>query len=253
MNRYIIANWKMNPDTSAIAKRILVGTKKATAKVKNVEVIVCPPVLFLPLLSKELKATKVKLGVQDMSSHDRGAYTGQIAVSMLREYKTRYAVLGHSERRALGESNDEVAEKCALAIQNGLTAVLCVGEAQRTDDGAYYTFVADEIRAVCSKLKRKDLANLMIAYEPIWAIGKSADDVMTTEALYEMVLFIKKILTEAFGRTPAAQIPILYGGAVKASNARALMGQGGVNGLLVGSASLDTKEFTNIIVAVAAQ
>jgi triosephosphate isomerase len=252
MQKYVVANWKMNPQRPAEAKKIFTGIKKGIAKVKGVEVAVCPPYPFLPELAKELKQTRVKLGVQDLFYKDKGAYTGEVSAEMVQGYKATYAILGHSERRALGETNEFVAQKVESAIVNGFTTILCVGERERADDGAYYQFVGDEVRAVVGRLKRKDLAKLIIAYEPVWAIGKTADEAMQPGELFEMVLFIRKVLTETFGRAPAGRVPILYGGSVKASNTETFITEGGVDGLLVGSASLDPKEFTHIV-ATAAQ
>jgi triosephosphate isomerase len=252
MQKYVVANWKMNPQKTVEAKKVFTGTKKGAHKVKGVEVVVCPPYVFLPELAKELKSTKVKLGVQDIFYKDKGAFTGEVSADMVKGYKATYAILGHSERRELGEDNELVADKVESAIVNGFAAVLCVGERERNDDGQYYQFVGEEIRSAIARLKRKDLAKLVIAYEPIWAIGKSADEAMQPGDLFEMVLFIRKILTEKFGRAPAGRIPILYGGSVKADNTEAFIQQGGVDGLLVGSASLDPKEFTNIITTAAA-
>lgn len=249
--KYVIANWKMNPEKPAEAKKIFIGIKKGVAKVKGVEVAVCPPYPFLPELARELTGTKVRLGVQDLFHKDAGAHTGEVSAPMVQSYKASYAILGHSERRAQGETNDVVAQKVVSALANGFTAVLCVGEQERSDEGVYYTFIADELRSAFASIKRKDLASIVLAYEPIWAIGKTADQAMQPSEVYEMVLFIRKILTETFGRAAAQRVPILYGGSVKAGNTESLLVEGKVDGLLVGGASLDPKEFSAIVHTVA--
>lgn len=251
-HRLVIANWKMNPKTPAVAKRIYAGTVRGATKVRGVQTVVCPPSIFLPELAKVTKGSKVRLGVQDLFFEDEGAFTGQTSASMAKAYKASYAILGHSERRALGESNELVGRKVRHAIVSGLTAVLCVGERERHEDGLYYTFVRDELEAVFAGLKRVELAKLIVAYEPIWAIGKRGNEAMQTRDLCEMTLFIKKLLIERFGRNPASKARILYGGSVKADNAAGLVSEGGVDGLLVGSASLDAKQFTHIVAAAAA-
>ncbi len=248
--KIVIANWKMNPMTPKEAKRIFIGTVKGVAHVKGVRVTICPPTIFLSELSKENKGTKVRLGVQDLYSEDAGAYTGQTAPAMALAYKAKIAILGHSERRALGESHGMVGNKVRHAIHKGFTAVLCVGERERNDEGAHFTYVREELEAVFAGLKRVELANLVIAYEPVWAIGKSAAEAMQTRDLYEMSLYIRKILIERFGRANADLVPILYGGSVKGDNAAAFVRDGGVDGLLVGSASLDPKQFSNIVTTV---
>lgn len=246
-NTILIANWKMNPKNFGEAKKILLGTQKGLATVRGVDVYVCPPVVFLPELSKSIKGRKnFTFGVQDIFYEETGAYTGQISPEMVKSYKATLAILGHSERREFGESNEFVARKVHSAIAKGMTTVLCVGERERSDEGDYFTYIRDELEAVLSGVKRGDLKKIMIAYEPIWAIGKRAEEALDVPSLYEMVLFIRKILTEHFGRAPAQKVPILYGGSVKADNAEQFVKEGGVDGLLVGSASLNPKEFIAI-------
>ncbi len=246
MTKLIIGNWKMHPTAIRDAKKILTGTMKGVARLKGVRTVVCPPTVFLPELAKDLKGTKVSLGVQDLFYEPSGAFTGQTSPAMVKGYKAKWAILGHSERRELGETNDLVGRKVRYAISEGLMAVLCVGERERTDEGEFYTFIRDELEEVFAGLKRKDLEKLVIAYEPIWAIGKRAEEACQTAQLYEMVLFIKKLLIERFGRKSADEVAILYGGSVKPDNAVELMRDGGVDGLLVGGASLDPKQFTQI-------
>jgi triosephosphate isomerase len=249
--KLVVANWKMHPATPAEAKRIFEGTKKGARKHKNVDTVVCPPVVFLPGLAKIGKGSTA-LGVQDVFYSETGAYTGQISPQMAQAHKATYAIVGHSERRALGETNDLVGRKTRYAIEQGLTVVLCVGENVRTEDGTYYFFVREELEAVFAGLGRSELKRLVIAYEPVWAIGKSAGEAMQPRELHEMVLFIKKLLIERFGRKPASTVRILYGGSVKGDNAEEIVREGGVDGLLVGSASLNVKEFTKIVEAVSA-
>ena len=248
----VIANWKMNPQKLADAKKILAGTVKQTAGMKTVQTVVCPPAIFLPELARTVKgAGAPRLGVQDLFHEASGAYTGQTSPQMAKQFKATWAILGHSERRERGEDNDTVGRKVRYAIAEGYTAVLCIGERERNEEGAHYTFVRDELEAVFAGLKRKDLARLVIAYEPVWAIGKRAEEAMQTHELYEMALFIRKLLIERFGRKPAEEVAVLYGGSVKPENAEQIVREGGVDGLLVGSASLDPKQFGDIVRAVA--
>lgn len=244
-NKILIANWKMNPKTSAEAKKIFSNIQKGLAKVQGVEVTICPPAVFLPELSK-IVGKRVTLGVQDLFYEKTGAYTGQISPSMVVGYKAKTAILGHSERRELGDSNAILARKARHVLNEGMNVVLCVGEKERTDEGDYLTFVRDELEAVLAVLKKTDLKRFIVAYEPTWAIGKSAEDALEVAALYETVLFIRKILIEKFGRALAEKVPILYGASVKIENAKELVEKGGVDGLLVGSASLDPKQFIAI-------
>lgn len=243
-NKILVANWKMNPKSAVEAKKIFTETQKGLAKIQGVDVYVCPPVVFLPELSKTAK--RVVLGTQDLFYEKTGAFTGQVSPQMVVGYKAKLALLGHSERRALGESNDIVARKVRHALNEGMSVLLCIGENERSDEGDYLTFVREELEAVLTVLKKNDLKQLHIAYEPTWAIGKGAEDALAVSALYEMVLYIRKILIEKFGRAPAEKVPILYGASVKIENAQELLEKGGVDGLLVGSASLDPKQFLSI-------
>jgi triosephosphate isomerase len=247
--KLVVANWKMNPTTPKEAKRIFEATQKEARRVKSVETVVCPPTAFLADLAKARRGTSVGLGVQDVFYTDAGAFTGQTSPQMASAYKATYAIIGHSERRMLGETNEFVGRKARYAIEEGITAIVCVGESTRAEDGAYYLFVREELEAVFAGLGRSELKRLVIAYEPIWAIGKSAAEAMQSRELHEMVLFIKKLLIERFGRKPASTVRVLYGGSVKADNAEEIMREGGVDGLLVGSASLNPKEFVKIISA----
>ena len=242
----IIANWKMNPKTPAEAKKIFTSIKKQSAKIQGVDIYVCPPFVFLPEIAKQGTTQKIKLGTQDLFYENEGAFTGQISPSMVTGYKAKMTLLGHSERRALGEDNKIIGRKVRHVISSGMTAVVCVGERERTQEGDYYRFMRDELEEAITGIKRKDLKQLMIAYEPIWAIGKRAEEAIDPEALYEMVLFIRKVLTERFGRAPAQRVPVLYGGSVKPDNAHSFVHDGGVDGLLVGGASLHPEQFITI-------
>ncbi len=246
MKKRIVANWKMNPSTPSEAKKIFTAIKKSASSVTGIDICVCPPAVFLSELSKQGSIRGVTLGAQDVFSEDTGAYTGQTSPKMVQSYKAKLSIIGHSERRERGEDNTTVGKKAKHCIASGMTALVCVGERTRSDEGEYYTFIRDELEAVLSELKKKDIQHLVLAYEPVWAIGKGATEALEPSALYEMVLFLRKVITERFGRTSGNSVPILYGGSVKPENAKTFVHDGGVDGLLVGSASLDAKQFIAI-------
>ena len=244
--KIIVANWKMYPKTPGDAKKLFTAIKKEVAPLQKVAVCVCPPFVFLPELAKLGVTRKVSLGVQDVAHEEVGAYTGQVSPLMVSAYKAKTTIVGHSERRALGESNAVVAEKVKHAVRAGMHILVCVGEQERSDEGDYYTFIREQLEAVLRVVKKADMKHLSIAYEPVWAIGKSAEEALAPEALYETVLFIRKVVTERFGRVTGEDVAVLYGGSVKVENAKEFVQVGDVDGLLVGSASLDPKQFASI-------
>jgi triosephosphate isomerase len=252
MKPLIIANWKLNPDTPKAAEKLFLDTYAATAQVKGVDVVVCPPPLLVGAVAAARGAKKkVALGAQDACAEMRGAHTGESGIPALKAYGASYVILGHSERRAQGETDAQVAEKVAAACASNMRVVVCIGETARTEEGEYYHTIEQQLRAALSGVKRAHISRLVVAYEPVWAIGKRGSEAMQPEQIRETVLFIKKILIETYGRAPARTVRVLYGGSVKADNAGACVAEGGADGVLVGSASLDAKKFAGIARTVA--
>ncbi len=246
----VIANWKMNPGTLQAARKLFDGIKKRVTKIQGVDVVIAPPAVFLPDIRTRYRGSKIALGVQNIGSQSGGAYTGEVSGEMVRSAGATYAIIGHSERRAMGETNDLVSQKTRLAIQAGLTPIVCVGERERSGEGAYLEIIQGQINAIAKGLSPKEAHELIIAYEPVWAIGKKAEDAMRPHELYETVLFIRKTLMAHVGKDTAFMIPIVYGGSVEAGNIHALSKEGNVNGFLVGHASLNPDEFLRIVEAV---
>lgn len=242
----VIGNWKMNPQTDAMAKRLATEVKKAVAHTDGVEVVVAPPAVFLPIVHSVRGGSKVlTLGAQNVHSEKLGAHTGEVSLSMLTSFDVQYVILGHSERRKAGETDGEVQKKLAAVIKNGLTAVLCVGETDRDHGAQYLGDIERQIRTACAGLSRSKLGYMVIAYEPVWAIGTG--HTATASDVYEMRLFIEKTLSDLYGRNYAQKVRILYGGSVNDKNARELMRDGMIDGFLVGGASLNAKEFSKLI------
>jgi triosephosphate isomerase len=242
--KYIIGNWKMFPQTIKEAKAIVSGTRKAAAKTKRTKVVICPPSIYLPLL---VVKGKTHYGIQDVHKNDEGAHTGETSARGAKSIGAEFVIVGHSERRAMGETNEMVAEKLAAVARNGLTTILCVGEKKRDEDGAYFAEVREQLIASLAKFPKAKVKQLIIAYEPIWAIGSAATRVATPDDLHEMVILIKKTLVHIFGKQHGFRVPILYGGSVDDQNALGFMTKGNADGLLVGRVSLDQKKFSNII------
>lgn len=249
MKKLIVANWKCNPSTLQEARRLFAATSKVIPKSKNVDVVVCPPAVFLSSIKLHPPAggSSFKLGIQDIFWADTGAYTGAVGPRMARSVGASYAIVGHSEQREhFKVTNEMVQGKVEAALANGLRVVLCVGEKSREGDAALYAaFVKEEVQVGLRGVSKQSLKNVIIAYEPIWAIG--SDEADTPERTLEMALYIRKTIADLYDRTVAQSFPVLYGGSVNKSNARAFLRDGGVDGLLVGRASLNVKEFGKIV------
>ncbi len=244
MRQYLIANWKMNPATLKKAVKLLSALKRSAARQKNVVAVFCPPSVYLAKLRGDKKSA---LGAQNVFFDDGEAHTGEISPAMLKDLGVRYCIIGHSERRALGEDNELVQKKVRAALSAGLSVVLCIGEKTRDHQGTSLPFLEEELRFALRAVEAQEIKRLLIAYEPIWAIGKEAHDAMPPEEVHETVIFVRKILSEMFTRPLAESTPVLYGGSVEPQNIAALISRGRVNGFLVGHASLNAEAFSEML------
>lgn len=246
--KLIVGNWKMYPKNFAEAKQIFILHKKVAAKMKRTKVIVCPPSLFVyPLIQGISSAKNIAVGAQNAFWEDEGARTGETSPAALASIGATHVILGHSERRAMGETDNMVALKGAQAIRNKLTVILCVGEHTRDDAGAYFNEVREQLRQSLEGFPKNESKRLIVAYEPIWAIGSKAVRSATPNDFHEMSILIKRHLVEQFGKIAGFKVPILYGGSVDDRNAEGFLLQGGADGLLVGRVSLDPEKFGEII------
>ncbi len=245
----IIANWKMNPRALGEAKVLFLAIKKHLKKVSETEVVIAPPFVYLADLQKNIGKSPLLLGAQNVSSEVMGALTGEVSVGMLQGFGVSHVIIGHSERRARGETDLEIEKKTALVLKAGLTAVVCVGERERDTSGKYFGVVEEQLRAALRGVVATKLAHLVVAYEPVWAISTASATARaaTPDDAHEMVLFIRKILTDLYGRGAAERVRILYGGSVDQKNVAALVAGGGSQGFLVGGASLRPLDFSTII------
>jgi len=246
--KLIVANWKMAPSSAAEASKIFSGIKRKASTLRNVQTVVCPPFLYLEALQKKVTGHRCVLGAQDVFwAKGTGAYTGEISAGQLTASGAHYVILGHSERRALGESDDEVNKKVIAALRGGLIVILCVGESERDKVGNYLKFVARELVLDLKKVPRKYFLNLVVAYEPIWAISTHRTGPALPDDAYEMSIFIRRVLTDIAGKDLALSIPVIYGGSVDARDAPGFLESGGVSGLLVGHESLNSSHFNEIL------
>ena len=238
----LVANFKSNPDTSKEAIKISKDIAKVR-KTKKLEVVICPSYLHIPHIRKAIGRSKVSIGSQDLSSFDGGSHTGDVSSIMLRDEKVSYTIIGHSERRKMGESSKDVSKKVKRAIEDKITPIVCLGETNRNKK--YLEELEKEIRESLDGLVKSEILKLIIAYEPVWAVG--ADDAINNRELYSSIIFVRKIIAENYGRDVSFSIPIVYGGSVNSQNILQLLETESVNGLLVGRASLDKKEFKSMI------
>jgi triosephosphate isomerase len=248
MRKKIVAgNWKMNGDYSSTIQLYKEIAAKSASFPDHVEVMIAPPFVFLHDLLG-LKKNSPGILAQNCAAFEEGAYTGEVSVSMLRSIGINASIVGHSERRdVFGESIDDITQKVALLLKHDMRVVFCIGE-QLSDRkaGTYFSVISKQLASIMG-LETKKLNNIVIAYEPVWAIGTG--ETASPEQAQEMHAFIRNTIREAYGSSIADKIAILYGGSVKPSNAAELFSQADVDGGLVGGASLNADDFQKIIEA----
>ena len=249
--KLIAGNWKMNK-TSADAVALVTDIVAAVGRQADVEVVVCPPFTAIEAAAKALDGSTVKLGAQNMHPEASGAFTGEISAGMLRALFATHVILGHSERRAyFGETDAFINKKVIAALKNQLKPILCVGEtlAER-EAGSTLKVVQTQLEAGLEGVSKEQAPTLVIAYEPVWAIGTGK--VATTEQAQEVHAFIRGLLVKLFGDVIAQKVRILYGGSMKPSNAPDLLAQKDIDGGLIGGASLESRSFVELVTAAAA-
>ncbi len=246
----VVGNWKMNPESIGEAKKLFLEIRKSISrKTLQTYVAIAPPAVFLSELERLSPSQRVKLAAQDVFHEKTGPYTGEMSLSMFKSVGVSSVIVGHSERRALGDTDEDIQKSVEAVLKANLTAIVCVGEKIRDAQGHYFTVVETQVLSAIKGLSKSKVSQLIIAYEPIWAISKGdgKGKTATPEDAHEMKLFIQKILADFFGRKTVDKIRILYGGSVNSQNAEELFAVGQVDGFLVGGASLKPKEFISII------
>ena len=223
------------------------GLVRELKDVKEVDIAICPPFTALSEVSKAVIDSNIRLGAQNMSQNGYGAHTGEIAAGMLKEFSTKYVILGHSERREYQRESDElIAAKAKAAHEAGLKPIVCVGEQlEEREAGKTEDIVGTQVRGSLAGLTTEEMLGTVIAYEPVWAIGTGKT--ATAEQAQEVHAFIRNLLADLFDADTAKAVRIQYGGSVKPDNARELMSQPDVDGALVGGASLDVRVFSELI------
>jgi triosephosphate isomerase len=243
-----IGNWKTYPKTEKEAivlyKQFVVELKKNKQKIS-----LCVPSVYIPALSK-IQSRVALLGLQNTAPEDTGAYTGEVSLKQIAQYKVTYVLIGHSELRQKGETDELINTKIKYSLKQKVTPVICVGEKVRDTGHEYFTTITEQIVKAFDGIPKKEIPKIIIAYEPVWAIGKNALREATPEEFHEIKILIKKILTNMHGITPKEMPKILYGGSVTEKNADRFVSLGDTDGFLVGRTSLDVKKTITLLTTI---
>jgi len=247
MRRPIIAgNWKMYK-TAGEALELVNGLKAELKGESAVDIVVCPPFTAIAKAAEVLKGSNIAYGAQDVYWEEEGAFTGEVAPKMLTDLGCGFCIVGHSERRTyFGETNETVNKKAKAALKHGLTPIMCVGERlEERDSGKTFDVVKDHIEGGLAGFTKEDALKIVIAYEPVWAIGTGRT--ATPEQAQEVHKHIRSLLGKMFGEEVSSKVRIQYGGSVKPDNVKAIMAGEDIDGALVGGASLKVKDFAEIV------
>lgn len=251
------ANWKMTPATDQEAKKKALSFKNISKKYQKLtkdqiglEILVCPPYPFLTSLAQIFKQTQAKVGAQDVSQFDGGSKTAEVGSTMIASIGATYTIVGHSERRAMGDTDEIVAIKLGQVIRTGMTGILCIGEKVRDTEGDYLNQIHNQLKASLARMNNGDFAQLVIAYEPVWAIGSADNKALSGHELHQMIIYIRKVLRDLYNDSIASSVRILYGGSVHEGNVEDIIWNGEVDGLLIGRASFDPKSYEAICKAI---
>lgn len=247
MKKLIVGNWKMNPSNPKDAKKNFEKIKKGATLFKNIDTAIASPFVYLPELSK-ISGSVLRLASQNVSAEKEGAFTGEISADMLAQFKVSYAIVGHSERRDLGEGNEFINKKIKLLLSKNITPILCVGEKERDSGMFYLGVVKTQVEECLSGVPKNAIAKIVIAYEPVWALSSTANRRdATPEDFEEMRIYIRKIVSDMAGAQAGKDMRILYGGSVDEKNAEGFLAHGKADGLLPGRASLTPEKFLGIL------
>lgn len=244
----IVGNWKMAPERARDAEKTFKAIQKTAHTLKHVETVICPPAVYLAHLGALVTNRTCVLGAQDVSADTDIPHTGEISAPMVFDARARYVLLGHSERRARGETDESVAAKLKTVLSYPLSPIVCIGEMKRDDDGVWLRELKKQTKAVFSGLTDVELSRVVLAYEPVWAIGAKAKRSATAAECRDAVGAIRQAVADMMkSDTVAQKMTIIYGASVSPENAASFLIEGGVQGLLPGRVSLDPKAFSQIL------
>jgi triosephosphate isomerase (TIM) len=248
MKKLVIGNWKMNPATLEEAKEIARKTRHLATDLTHTEVVACPPFVYMSAVISVRDPDTLKVGAQSVSYEEGGPHTGEVGAPMLKDMGVKYVIVGHSEERARGDTDEMVSKRVCAIVSAGMQAVLCVGEKERDEGGAYLEQLKQQIRGSLANVPANKAKNIVLAYEPVWAIG--AKEAMVPDQVHEMALFVRKVFSDVFSADQALKATVIYGGSVNFRNAADIISIGQVDGLLVGRESVNMPGFTELLKAV---
>lgn len=246
--KLIIGNWKMNPATLESARNIIRKIRRVAGTLEHTNVVACPPFVYIQSAVSRHGPDTLKIGAQTVSFNENGPYTGEVSADMLHNLGVEYVIAGHSEERTAGDTDEMIAKRVKAVVESGMHAVLCVGEKVRDEGGAYLDILKDQIKNSLANVPSNLAKNIVVAYEPVWAIG--AKEAMLSAQIYETSLFVKKVLADIFSQNQAMKTLVLYGGSVNFRNAGEIIKTGQVDGLLVGRESVNMPGFIELLKAV---
>lgn len=245
MKSLIVGNWKLYVNTLTDAKKLLKGIDKGLPRGFKSEVVVCPQVSLASLVRSHYGGKRIAFGTQDVCDEAEGAYTGQVSSKSLTSAGIKYVIVGHAERRALGDTDETVSKKAVRAIKSKLHPIICVGELVRDSEGGHFSVLANNVINSLARLEPSDATKFTVAYDPSWAIGASSAP--EPRVVREAIMFVRKTIADMWGRDQALKVRIIYGGSVDAESAKAFASTEGIQGLLVGRASVSSQTFTDIV------
>lgn len=246
--KLIVGNWKMNPLRGSEAKKMFGAINTVASKLKNTETVICPPLVYLESLGALVKSRSCVVGAQDAFWEQVGAYTGQVSPEMIFNARGRYVIIGHSEMRAVGETDASVSKKIKSILKFPLIPILCIGEKKRDAESHYVKELKAQLKKSLEGLTEEEISRIVIAYEPIWSIGAQAKGICTPVECREVVQITRQVLADLLGDTAKAkQSQVIYGGSVNPDDAKGFLQDGLVDGVLVGRESLEPKEFIKIL------
>lgn len=243
--KIVIGNWKMNPENITAAKKLIGDIKKKSLAIKKSTVVIVPPSAFFAAVKGTSSSKKILFGFQNVQAEKTGSLTGEVSAAMAESLGAKYVIIGHSERRGLGETDLEISKKVQAVMKLGMVPVLCIGEKEVDEHGGHLVFLKEQLKKDLVYVDMNEIEKVIIAYEPIYAVG--ATHAITSHQVHERNILIKKILSEMYNKEKAFKVKVLYGGSVNIENARDIIRGGEVDGLLVGRDSLRPENFIEII------